>query len=41
MKAEVLFTYLVNLEKNLIEVICRFSVSPVSSTDLRNEHQGK
>lgn len=35
-----LLTYLVDLEKNLIEVICCFSLSPVSSTDLRNKHQG-
>lgn len=35
-----LITYLVNLEKNLIEVICCFSLSPVSSTDLRNKHRG-
>lgn len=34
-----LLTYLVNLEKNLIEVIRCFSLSPVSGIDLRNKHQ--
>lgn len=29
-------TYLVNLEKNLIEVIGRLSLSPLCSTDLTN-----
>lgn len=35
LQSQRLWTYLVDLEENLIEVICCFSLSPVGATDLR------